>query len=77
MQSNDFNLKWENDEKSKLLEQVENQYDESTWMEAVKRYEEALAKQPDHPEYLHSYGYLLQLKPNDCYAKRPNAIKKG
>jgi tetratricopeptide (TPR) repeat protein len=77
MAHGDFPLKWERDDKFKLLEQVENAYDESLWNEAVEQYKEALAKQPDHPEMLYHYGYLLELKAIRLLREAAACYEKG
>lgn len=60
--SKPFPLKWERDEKYHLSEQLDQQYDEALYEKVVKLYEEALAEQPDHPEYLYQYSMILTRK---------------
>lgn len=77
MQQDEFALKWERDEKFKLLEQVESRYDEAKWMEAVELYKEALTEQPENPAYLHSYGYLLEMKANRFLREAAKCYQNG
>lgn len=81
MSKNEFHLKWERDEKFNLKEQIENKYDEALWAEATRLYQDDLAAKPNHPEYLFSYGFLLEMKANrllreaaECYKKGVNAL---
>jgi tetratricopeptide (TPR) repeat protein len=73
----EFELKWEKDEKSSLIEQVERQYDEAHWTKAVQLYEEAMNVQPDNPEYLHRYGYLLEMKANQLLRQAAKCYQQG
>lgn len=77
MQSDEFMFPWEKDEKFKRLEQVESEYDEGVWQQTVKLYEEAINKQPDHPEYLFHYGYLMQLKAKRLLREAARCYQKG
>jgi len=77
MGSNEFHLKWERDRKFELRQRLEREYDETLWQEAVSLHEEAIAEQPDNPEYLHGYGFLLELKANRLLRKAAGCYEAG
>ena len=77
MERNEFHLRWERDEKHALIEKLGSLYDEKTWEEAVKRYDEALLDQPDNPEYLFCYGYLMQIKAKKMLQKAAKCFEDG
>jgi tetratricopeptide (TPR) repeat protein len=75
--STSFPLKWERDEKYVLAEQLEVQYDESLYEKVTKLYEESLAEQPDNPEYLYWYGYILGIKARKLLRKSAEQLEKA
>ncbi|MGZ9583072.1 tetratricopeptide repeat protein [Paenibacillus marinisediminis] len=77
MDQDDFFLKWEKDEKSKLAEEVASNYVEATWLKVVNMYSEALTEQPNNPEYLFNYGYLMQLKAKRLMHEAAEYYQKG
>lgn len=77
MERNEFHFNWERDRKFELREQLEREYVESVWQEAISLHEEALAEQPDNPEYLHGYGFLLELKANRLLRKAAECYETG
>ncbi|WP_193726927.1 tetratricopeptide repeat protein [Paenibacillus guangzhouensis] len=77
MPQDNFHLQWERDRKFQLAENIQNHYDETLWLEAVMLYQEALSQQPDNPEYLHAYGYLLELKANRLLREANACYRKG
>lgn len=77
MSKDEFHLKWKRDEKYNLKEQIENKFDENIWMEATRLYQEDLAANPNHPEYLFSYGNLLEVKANRLLREAAECYKTG
>lgn len=75
--SKPFPLKWERDEKYSLTEQLEQQYDDLLCEKVVKLYEEALVEQPDNPEYLYWYGYILGMKARKLMRKSAEQYEKA
>ncbi|UVI33764.1 tetratricopeptide repeat protein [Paenibacillus spongiae] len=77
MPQDEFRLYWEKNEKFRLLEEVEAQYDEIKWQQAVQLYKDALEQQPNNPEYLHSYGYLLEMRANRMLREAAGCYQSG
>lgn len=77
MDKREFDLQWERDRKFELREQLERSFDETVWDEAIRLHEEALAGQPDNPEYLHAYGWLLELKANRMLRQAAKCYETG